>query len=160
MITQSARYSTSPMPQPTITPSRNASRTIVTDTPNCSASPAHTPATILPAATRYQVCVSGPVPLTRLPQYRHFSASARIVSAQYGQRLVCKSSMRNLANAASLALGEQRDGAVGQRTEERPDGGVIDHQVEAERRRQKAHQPTVHRAECPDVDHQDERQGH
>src|SRR5204862_6568277 len=122
---------TSP-PKPVSVPSTNARRRIVTEMPSCSARPVHTPAIILPSRTRYQVRVNA-LPSKRLPHQRHLTASARISSAQYGQRLVPTSGMALLAAQAHLLLDEDRDRAVGEREQEGERRGVVEHDVDAER---------------------------
>src|SRR5207248_11677378 len=126
---------TSPSMRPlTSVPSTKARRWMVTETPNCSARPAHTPAIILPSRARYQVRVSALPGSRRLPHQRHFTASARISSAQYGQRLVPASGMALLAAQAHLVLDEDRDGGVGEREQEGERRGVVEREVGAERR--------------------------
>src|SRR6184192_359710 len=61
-------------------------------------------------------------------------ASARISSAQYGQRLVPASGMALLAAQAHLVLDEDRDGGVGEREQESERRGVVEREVGAERR--------------------------
>src|SRR3989442_15017695 len=113
--------------------STKARRRMVTETPNCSARPAHTPAIILPSRARYQVRVSALPGSRRLPHQRHFTASARISSAQYGQRLVPTSGMALLAAQAYLVLDEDRDGGVGEREQEGERRGIVEREVGAER---------------------------
>src|SRR2546430_16606210 len=126
---------TSPSMKPlTSVPSTKARRRMVMETPNCSARPAHTPAIILPSRARYQVRVSALPGSRRLPHQRHFTASARISSAQYGQRLVPASGMALLAAQAHLVLDEDRDGGVGEREQEGERRGVGEREVGAERR--------------------------
>src|SRR2546430_262876 len=106
---------------PMSVPSTKASRRMVTEIPNCSARPAHTPASILPSRERYQVRVSGFPGSSNVPQYRHLTASARISSAQYGQRLVATSGTALLAPQPELSLGDDRDHRVGDGEQHRPD---------------------------------------
>src|SRR5206468_9915165 len=61
-------------------------------------------------------------------------ASARISSAQYGQRLVPASGMALPAAQAHLVLDEDRDGGVGERQQEGERRSVVEHEVGAERR--------------------------
>src|SRR2546428_681395 len=125
---------TSPSMKPlTSVPSTKARRRMVMETPNCSARPAHTPAIILPSRARYQVRVSALPGSRRLPHQRHFTASARISSAQYGQRLVPTSGMALLAALAYLVLDEDRDGGVGEREQEGERRGIVEREVGAER---------------------------
>src|SRR5260370_34600952 len=125
---------TSPSMKPlTSGPSTKARRRMVTETPNCSARPPHTPAIILPSRVRYQVRVSALPGSRRLPHQRHLTASARISSAQYGQRLVPTSGMALLAAQAHLVLDEDRDGGVGEREQEGERRGIVEREVGPER---------------------------
>src|SRR5919197_3385327 len=126
---------TSPSMKPlTSVPSTKARRRMVTETPNCSARPAQTPAIILPSRARYQVRVRALPGSRRLPHQRHLTASARISSAQYGQRLVPASGMALPAAEAHLVLDEDRDGGVGEREQQGERHGVVEREVGAERR--------------------------
>src|SRR5439155_27371620 len=90
---------------PMSVPSTKASRRMVTEIPNCSASPMHTPASSLPSRERYQARVSGFPGSSNVPQYRHLTASARIPSAQYWQRLVATSGTALLTPQPEPSLG-------------------------------------------------------
>src|SRR5206468_5051913 len=150
---------TSPSMKPlTSVPSTKARRRMVMETPNCSARPAHTPAIILPSRARYQVRVSALPGSRRLPHQRHFTASARISSAQYGQRLVPTSGMALLAAQAYLMLDEDRDGGVGEREQEGERRGVVEREVGAERRGQDRSQEREGGANQVEVQEEDRRQ--
>src|SRR5439155_1954092 len=142
---------------PMSVPSTNARRRIVTEMPNCSASPAQTPATILPWRERYHVRVSGLPASRKLPQWRHLTASARISSAQYGQRLLATSGTALLAPQTHLPLGDDRDHPVGQREQERERRGVVEDDVEAERARQQGVEHAVHRPHEVEIEEDDQR---
>src|SRR5436309_6136461 len=153
---------TSPSMKPlTSVPSTKARRRMVMETPNCSARPAHTPAIILPSRARYQVRVSALPGSSRLPQWRHFTASARISSAQYGQRLVPTSGMALLAAQAHLLLDEDRDRAVGEREQEGERRGVVEHDVGTERGgedRDEEAESGPHQVEVEEQDHRQRQQ--
>src|SRR2546428_3874408 len=152
---------TSPSMKPlTSVPSTKARRRMVTETPNCSARPAHTPAIILPSRARYQVRVSALPGSRRLPHQRHFTASARISSAQYGQRLVPTSGMALPAAQAYLLLDEDRDRAVGEREQERERRGVVEYDVGAERGGEDGGQEAEGGPHQVEVEEQDRRQRH
>src|SRR6266705_5242607 len=150
---------TSPSMKPlTSVPSTKARRRMVTETPNCSARPAHTPAIILPSRARYQVRVSALPGSRRLPHQRHLTASARISSAQYGQRLVPMSGMALLAAQAHLVLDEDRDGGVGEREQEAERHSIVEREVGAERRGQDRRQERERAAHQVEVEEQDRGQ--
>src|ERR1043166_5450219 len=132
---------------PISVPRTNARRRIVTEMPNCSASPAHTPATIFPSRTRYQLRVRTGPGSSRLPQYRHLTASVRISSAQKGQRLLATSGMDLPEPETLLALGNDRNGAVRECEEHGERHGIAEDEIEPERRGQDGGEE-IGRASC------------
>src|SRR5438093_6973796 len=143
---------------PLSVPSTKARRRIVTEMPNCSASPAHTPAIIFPSRTRYQLRVSTVPGSSRLPQYRHLTASVRISSAQKGQRFVATSAMSLPEPETLLALGDDRNGAVGQREEHGERHGIAEDEIEPERRGQHGGEEPVAPAQQQHVDEEERGQ--
>src|SRR5580765_3952800 len=159
MMTQRITYTRAPHPPITV-PRTNARRKMVAEIPNCSARPAQTPAIILPSRDRYHDRVNGFPATSALPHQRHLTASARISSAQYGQRVVGLSAMALPMPQTGLPLDEDRDGGVGEREEQDERRGVVEHEIEAERVREDAAQHGVRGAHDLPVEERDERQRH
>src|SRR2546427_11780968 len=82
-------------------------------------------------------------------------ASARISSAQYGQRLVPASGMALLVAQARLVLDEDRDGGVGEREQEGERRGVVEREVGAERGGQDRGEEAEGRPHQVEVEEQD-----
>src|SRR5262245_56269201 len=138
-------------------PRTNARRRIVTEIPNCWASPAQTPAIILPSRERYQLRVRRQPASKTLPHYPHMTAPTPIVHPHDGQRLVA-SAMTLPHPQTDLPLGEDRDHAVAEREEQRQRRRVVPDDVEAEPAGEDARHQVVHRAERVVIDEEDRGQ--